>query len=161
MRSTGSKVSVFEVSCWQPHRLCISVFPYLMRPGRLSLLLVGLAVLGCEEEPPVPWHNHAPLIPHVSGPSETWVGIPTSFDVTVYDPDGHSVAVFLAWGDGDTTQYPDFVASGAAVMFEHTWRRADTFAVTARCYDIYDPKEPLFSGWSNSLQVVVRSSGVR
>lgn len=121
---------------------------------RLALLL---AVVACDNGGGQPWHNHAPRVPSVSGPERAFVGLPARFDVTVYDPDGHSMVLYLAWGDGDTSDYGDFVRSGATVTFEHAWRRTGTFLVSGRCYDTYDPLNPLFSNWSHPLTVVVEN----
>ncbi|MBN2538025.1 hypothetical protein JXB37_07110, partial [candidate division WOR-3 bacterium] len=112
---------------------------------------LGLAVLlvlsACEIVEPQPWQNHAPRAPSVSGPDSTFVGTLVQFQVTCYDPDGHAMLVLVAWGDGDTSDYGDFVPSEQTVVFEHSWAAAGSYDVKAWCRDDYlpDPKE---SGWS-------------
>lgn len=122
-----------------------------------AVFLVVAAVVSCEYDGRQPWQNQSPRPPSISGPDIAFVGFPARFDVTVYDPDGHSVVVYVAWGDGDTSDYGDFVRSGSTVVFEHTWHRNGTFLVCGRCYDTYDPMQPLFSDWSHPLTVVVEN----
>jgi len=118
-----------------------------MRPAGLLFFLLLAA---CEPQAP-PWHNHEPYPPLISGPPEVFAGVPATFDVTVCDPDGQRLRVYLAWGDGDTNDYGEFVYSGETVHFEHTYLTQDTFYITGRCHD----PEPLFSDWSAAKQVVV------
>ncbi len=121
-----------------------------MKNSRAWCWGLALLALACDDGP-APWHNHAPWTPLVTGPAEVFAGVPATFDVTVYDPDGHQLRVYVAWGDGDTNDYGEFVASGQTVQFEHTWHEVDSFSIRARCHD----SEPLFSDWSNGRLVVV------
>jgi hypothetical protein len=114
-----------------------------------SIALLALAALSCDEVNP-PATNHEPYAPSVSGPVEVYVGELAEFSVAVNDPDGNMLRVFVAWGDGDTTDHGEFVASGQIVYFEHRYTTADTFEVRARCHD----SEPLFSDWSGPRRVV-------
>lgn len=82
-------------------------------------------------------------------------GQPAEFEVEVYDPDGGRLVVFVAWGDGDTIDYGDFVYSGQVVVFRHAFA-AGRYSVRGRCYDT----EPRFSDWSAG-HVVVSVPGVR
>lgn len=123
---------------------------------RVGLAVVLFLVLGCDENEPAPWQNHPPWPPVVDGPDSTWVGFAAQFHITVGDPDGHAMVVYVSWGDGDTADYGEFVPSGATVTFEHAWSRPDTFLVAAGCYDTYSPSRPLVSDWSASKPVVVR-----
>ncbi len=116
------------------------------------VVLVVLLVGGCTWKEEVPGTgNRSPSVPVVAGPDTIAVGMPESFEVTVYDPDGDRLRVFVAWGDGDTNDYGDFVESGATVPFDHRFTDEGTFRVRARCHDL----EPLFSDWSTPRDVVV------
>lgn len=119
-----------------------------MRPGAacLGLLLVLAAGVACES--PVP--NQAPARPVIEGPDSVLVGEPAEFHVTVYDADGNQMRVYVAWGDGDTSDYGAFAQSHQTLLFEHTFGRADVFFVSARCHDM----APLFSEWSTPRRVV-------
>ncbi|MEO0079443.1 MAG: hypothetical protein ABIK44_02040 [candidate division WOR-3 bacterium] len=113
----------------------------------LLILLIGCAW----EEPDNNDGNQRPSPPLVTGPDEGYPGERLEFTVSVYDPDGGRLRVFVAWGDGDTSDYGDFVYSGETVLFEHSYARADTFLIRARCHDL----EPLFSDWSTPRRVVI------
>jgi len=117
--------------------------------ARAAAALV-LVLLCCDTPGPVTG-NHRPATPSVSGPSEALVGELAEFSVEAYDPDGNDLRVFIAWGDGDTSDYGEFVSSGQVVYFEHRYLAADTFEVRARCHD----PAPLFSDWSAPRRVVV------
>lgn len=119
------------------------------RRRQLLLFAAGaLVAAGCGGLPPTA--NRAPSAPQVSGPTEVTVGQPAQLSVTVFDPDGDRVRLYIAWGDGDTTDYGQFVQSMQTVQFEHAFARADTYRVRAQCHDI----EPLFSGWSDPLVII-------
>lgn len=121
-------------------------------PATGLLVVLALAGFSCDEVNPPPT-NHKPYAPSVSGPVEVYVGELAEFPVAVNDPDGNMLRVFVAWGDGDTTDHGEFVASGQIVYFEHRYVTADTFEVRARCHDA----EPLFSDWSGPRRVVAVS----
>ncbi len=122
--------------------------------GRLFIVLF-FAVSGCRWEQDIPGpENHAPRAPVVSGPDTVVVGTAAAFDAAVLDPDGDRLRVYVAWGDGDTTDCGDFIPSGGVAAFEHSFTRPGSFEVTARCHDL----EPLFSDWSAPHTVVALES---
>jgi len=137
-------------------------FPLQLLPGlfHVAALVCICAMLGCEEEPLQPWRNHAPRPPSIDGPTEVLAGQNAEFDVTCYDPDGHRMIVLVSWGDGDTSDYGDFVRSEQTVQFEHIWTRPDTYLVSGWCRDVY-LAEPLESGWSSPVPVVVLAGQTR
>jgi|WetSurMetagenome_2_1015567.scaffolds.fasta_scaffold378838_1 hypothetical protein len=120
----------------------------LLGPGIACFGLLFALVAGAACESPMP--NQAPARPMVEGPDSVVVGVPAEFHVTVYDADGDQMRVYVAWGDGDTSDYGAFAQSHQALLFEHTFNRADAFLVSARCHDM----EPLFSDWSTPRRVV-------
>lgn len=105
----------------------------------------------CDDAGPPTAGNHKPWAPAVSGPTDALVGERLEFGVTVLDPDDDRLRVFIAWGDGDTSDYGEFVLSGSEVSFEHAYRQSGVFQVAARCHDL----EPKFSDWSSPRQVNV------
>jgi hypothetical protein len=107
-------------------------------------VLAGLVFGACENGPQPNPYNRRPTAAVIDWPAETRVGDRALFKVECYDPDGDRLRVFVAWGDGDTSDYGEFVQSGQTLVFEHTFATADTFPVRARCHDL----EPLFSEWS-------------
>jgi len=58
-----------------------------------------------------------------------------SFATSVSHPDGITVAIRFAWGDGDTSDWSAFVASGDTVAMSHAWTAPDTCYVTAQARD--------------------------
>jgi len=94
--------------------------------------------------------NRPPATPFVTGPDTLPAGSAGSFEITVHDPDGDPLRVYVAWGDGDTSDHGDFVGSGQTVAFDHVFAVEGTYAVSARCHDL----GPLFSEWSVPLPVV-------
>ncbi|MEO0085024.1 MAG: hypothetical protein ABIK37_00140 [candidate division WOR-3 bacterium] len=113
---------------------------------------VVLALLcACEDAGSPATGNRKPRSPVVTGPSEALVGERLEFSVLAFDPDGDRLRVFVAWGDGDTSDYGEFVLSGAEVVFEHCYRVSGVFGVSARCHDL----EPKFSDWSSPRAVTV------
>ncbi len=112
--------------------------------GRCALAaLACAAACACDVAPP-PSVNRRPTCAIVDWPAEALVGQQVVVKVEGYDPDGDRVRVFVAWGDGDTADYGEFALSGQTLLFDHVYRRADSFAVRARCHDM----APLFSDWS-------------
>jgi len=67
-------------------------------------------------------------------------------------PDGIPVAIRFAWGDGDTSDWSDFVLSGEPVSASHAWSTPDSYVVTAQAEDTGE----LTSLWSPPHTVVVR-----
>jgi len=93
-------------------------------------------------------------------------GEPSGPDVggkdTLYDfrtgadhPDWLSVAIRFAWGDGDTSDWSEFVLPGSPVEMSHFWSVPDTYEVTAQAKDTYG----LTSSWSEPHIFVIRPSG--
>lgn len=106
-------------------------------------MLAALALCACDPTPPASG-NRRPTVAIVEWPSEARVGERATIKVEGYDPDGDRLRVFVAWGDGDTTDHGEFVLSGQTVVFDHAFASTDTFVVRARCHDL----GPLFSDWS-------------
>lgn len=120
--------------------------------GRLVLVLSCTVLFSCDVGGAV--GNRRPLVAIVEWPVELRVGELAVVKAEGYDPDGDRIRIFVAWGDGDTSDHGEFVLSGQTVVFEHRYRYADTFVVRARCHDL----APLFSDWSSPR--VVRVTGV-
>jgi len=62
------------------------------------------------------------------------------------------VAIRFAWGDGDTSDWSAFVASGESLAMSHSWSVPDTYAVTAQAKDTGDA----LSWWSLPHNIIVR-----
>jgi outer membrane protein assembly factor BamB len=77
---------------------------------------------------------------------------------TLYDfkagadhPDWLYVAIRFSWGDGDTSDWSDFVLPGGPVEMSHAWSTPDTYLVRAQAKDTFG----LTSQWSEPHTVVI------
>ncbi len=105
--------------------------------------LAFLLVAGCET-------NRAPDVPSTPiGPPKVVKDSAASFSSTGTDPDGDSVCIRFDWGDGDTSEWSQSVASGASVAMTHTWTDDTVCAVRAQAMD----RGYLTSDWSSSRYV--------
>ncbi|MBN2466464.1 PKD domain-containing protein [candidate division WOR-3 bacterium] len=96
--------------------------------------------------------NYPPATP--GRPTGTTSAIPgTSYDYTTSttDPDGDQVAYQFDWGDGDTSAWSGWQASGAQFSAAHAWSNPGNYTVRARARD----ENELVSDWSAGLAVQV------
>jgi predicted secreted protein len=114
-----------------------------VRTLAISLSVIGIILFaGCKK-------NHAPDTPAVpSGPTSCAVGVTYTFSSSATDPDGDSVSIRFDWGDGDTSDWSAFVASGDTVTTGHAWAAPGTFSVRVQGKD-KDGVTPVWSGGHN------------
>lgn len=74
-----------------------------------------------------------------------------SFMTWATDPDSDSVAIRFDWGDGDSSDWSGFVASGETVTMSHAWSSPGRFFVKAQARD----QGRGFSLWSEVLTVEI------
>jgi len=86
-----------------------------------------------------------------SGPSAGFRDTSYNFSVSATDPDGDSVAIRFAWGDGDTSNWSVYVPSGQTVTMNHSWRDSGIYYVKAQAKD----KEGSVSSWSSGHQIAI------
>ena len=91
-----------------------------------------------------------PVVP--IGPNRGGQDSSYSFTTAASHPAGVTVAVRFSWGDGDTSNWSAFVASGETVAMSHVWTTPDTYAVTAQAKDTGNAR----SQWSASHTVGIR-----
>jgi hypothetical protein len=70
-------------------------------------------------------------------------------------PDWLQVAIRFAWGDGDTSDWSEFVLPYGPVEMSHSWSTPDTYLVRAQARDTYG----LTSQWSEPHDIVIRPPG--
>jgi hypothetical protein len=110
------------------------------------MVLVVLLVVGC------PKKNNAPDTPSVpSGPSSVAKNSTASFASAATDPDNDSVSIRFDWGDGATSDWSNWVASGDTVAMLHLWADSGTFQLKTQAKDWQDST----SAWSAALAVSV------
>ncbi|HTW90177.1 MAG TPA: PQQ-binding-like beta-propeller repeat protein [bacterium] len=93
---------------------------------------------------------NAPAKP--AGPRRAVQNTPDTFTTVAIHPDSLNVAVRFAWGDGDTSAWSSFVASGESVRMSHAWSTANIYAVTAQAKDTGNAR----SLWSVPCSIDVR-----
>jgi len=110
----------------------------------LAAALLVLALPSCKKP------NHPPDAPAVpAGPDSGAVNDSLTFNTSALDPDGDSIAVRFDWGDGDTSDWSGFVASGETVAASHAWDSAGTYSISAQARDVSD----VMSDWSMAKAV--------
>ena len=114
-------------------------------PSRWLLLAALVSVTGCRR-------NLPPMSPAKPQGSDSLIaGVPGSFQTRAEDPNGDSVSIRFAWGDGDTSDWSASVASGQDVDNAHAFRRSYALGipVSAQARDAHDAA----SEWSEAETV--------
>jgi hypothetical protein len=86
-----------------------------------------------------------------SGPSSGNPNATYNFSSSATDPDGDSVALRFAWGDGDTSLWSSWVPSGSLVSMSHSWSSPGSYDVKAQAKGVYGAT----SNWSSGHQIVI------
>ena len=80
--------------------------------------------------------NAPPSAPTISGETNGKVGTNYNYTFTSTDPDGDQVSYHIDWGDGDTTDWTAFQASGPPGYSEgHAWDEQDEYTIIAKAKD--------------------------
>ncbi len=123
------------------------VVPHSLVTGALVLSMT--LCLSCSRQ------GHAPRTPVTpDGPSFCAKDSLGEFTGTATDPDGGDVCFRFDWGDGDTSDWTDWVKSGRPGGASHAWHSCGTFAVRAQAKDASDS----VSAWSDAHELSVAIS---
>ncbi len=96
--------------------------------------------------------NSSPSAPAVpSGSDSGIVTLPCTFWTSATDPDGDQVAIRFDWGDGNISDWSNFVNSGQTVLMSHSYSSPGTYYVKAQAKDVWGGE----SEWSSEIQIVV------
>jgi hypothetical protein len=115
----------------------------------MAASLTLLAVSSCKK-------NHPPDTPAISiGPTAVTVGVSSEYGTSTTDPDADSIAFRFSWGDGDTSDWSNWVASGETVAMSHAWSGPGTLEVRTQAKD----RPGATSNWSEQLSVTVSTLG--
>ena len=87
-----------------------------------------------------------------SGPDRGGQDSSYTFTAAALQPDSITVAIRFAWGDGDTSEWSAFVASGESASMSHAWDAPDTYEVAAQAKDTGNAP----SLWSAPHSIVIR-----
>ncbi len=90
-----------------------------------------------------------PLIP--SGPIFIEMGVEYEYSSVTIDPDGDHVRYRFYWGDGNMSNWSDYVYSNTSVNMSYSWNSIDTFSIGVIAQD----ENGLNSSWSLPLNVTV------
>lgn len=112
----------------------------------ISIFTLILLLINCEKK------LNMPSTP--SGPDTGIINYNYYFSSSASDISGDSIAIRFDWGDGDTSYWSEFVASGDMVTMSHTWTTARTYSVRAQACN----KSMQLSDWSFSKEFVVSSN---
>jgi outer membrane protein assembly factor BamB len=116
----------------------------------LSALAIALALLClvCKKVP-VGSPPDAPSTP--AGISNGGYNTTYEFTSAASDSDGDSVALKFSWGDGATSDWSPWVASGETVAMSHSWSSAGSYQVKTQAKD----RPGLTSDWSATFAVTI------
>ena len=89
----------------------------------------------------------APTGPDIGGQDSSY-----TFAAAAFHPDSISVSIRFSWGDGDTSDWSAFVASGESVAMSRVWSTPATYLVTVQAKDTGDA----LSQWSAPHSIVIR-----
>jgi len=95
--------------------------------------------------------EHPPTVPIINGPDETKVGKSCTYNVLSFDADDDDIEYFIAFGDGNNTEWDGPYWSGETAYIEHTWEEPGDYKVQAMARD----SMMMFSDWSEALEVNV------
>ena len=100
--------------------------------------------------------NNQPGIPVISGgPSLIEPGVDYSFECVSIDIDGDLLRYRFDWGDGNISNWSDFVSSNTSVLMSHYWNSSfdniSNYGIRVVAQDV----NGLNSSWSNPFNVTV------
>ncbi len=80
--------------------------------------------------------NNPPNVPRTPfGPQYGYRDSVYTFSTSSTDPDQDNIAVRFSWGDGDTSVWSSFVASGETLSLSHAYQDTGRYAITAQAKD--------------------------
>jgi hypothetical protein len=113
----------------------------------ILIVLIFNAVLftGCKK-------NKAPDKPSTpAGPTSGTINTEYTFTSSAEDPDDDSVAIRFDWGDGDTSDWSDWQASGDSISMTHSWSDSGSYTIRAQAQDLNEA----VSSWSSSHKITI------
>ncbi len=97
--------------------------------------------------------NREPKIPETpSAPDSAYIGESIVISSSTTDPDGNPVSIRFDFGNGDTSNWSDFVESGEIIYVSYTYKEAGTFYIRAQAKDEFNAK----SEWSGSCKIIIK-----
>lgn len=112
---------------------------------KLLICIILLVIVACRKDQP-PYTPYTP-----TGPSSGVTNVSYIFEALAIDPDGDSVALRFDWGDGDTSDWTELVATEEPVATYHSWLATNIYSIKTQAID---DKENT-SDWSLPLYIVI------
>ena len=106
-------------------------------------------LLACKHAPDVDNPPDTPAVP--SGVASGAMYNLYRFTANTNDQDGDSVSYRFDWGDGDTSDWTSFHASGETAFGEHRWLDSGAFEARAQAMDMAGAA----SDWSSELPITI------
>jgi outer membrane protein assembly factor BamB len=123
--------------------------PFAVFASLTTVLLVS--VFACRKLPV----GHPPAAPsEPMGITNGGYNSTYEFSATTTDPDTDSVAIHFSWGDGASSEWSSWVASGETITMSHSWSSPGTYQVKAQAKD----KPGSTSDWSAVHSLVIIST---
>lgn len=98
----------------------------------LAICIFGIA--GCKR-------NKCPAVPPAPtglADNKGWTDSTYYFYTSALDPEGDDIAYQVKWGDGVTSEWTDYVASGVVVTMGHKYTTSGNFNLQAKAKDIHN-----------------------
>jgi outer membrane protein assembly factor BamB len=140
---TGSGDSLRLVHRWDSAGTYAVTAQAKDRPGAVSHWSLSTTVAVTIATPRTP-------LPPV-GPSAASANWACRFFASASDPNGNRIALRFAWGDGDTSDWSESVASGDTIRMDHSWSSPDTYHVTVQAKN----DSEALSDWSDDAKVTI------
>jgi hypothetical protein len=120
------------------------MFKYL-KAVLIVLIFSAVIFTGCKK-------NNAPDMPSIpTGPTSGSKNTEFTFTSSAEDPDNDSVAIRFDWGDGDTSGWSDWQASGDSISMSHSWSDTGTYDIKAQAKN----KKDATSDWSTGHPIEI------
>ncbi len=97
--------------------------------------------------------NTKPNKPTITGETNGKTGVEYEYKFTGIDPDGFDVSYFVDWGDGTTTGWSDFVASGTELTLKHSWSEKGDYTIKCKVKDLAENE----SEWGELIVTMPRN----
>ncbi|UCD13704.1 MAG: PKD domain-containing protein, partial [Thermoplasmatales archaeon] len=108
--------------------------------------------LGNDEQEIIPGENNTPETPvKPSGSTFVEIGVEYVYTSSTVDVDGDQIRFRFDWGDGDLSNWSEFVVSNTSVSMPHAWTSISNYEVRVMAQD----ENGLNSSWSLPLNVSV------
>ncbi|MEO0162100.1 MAG: PKD domain-containing protein [candidate division WOR-3 bacterium] len=88
-----------------------------------------------------------------NGPAYGYIDSVYKFSASTSDPDGDNVSIRFSWGDGDTSNWTDYIPSGSSFSVSHAFGDTGRYSVTAQAKD----EDDAISNWSaaHTIRILV------